>query len=112
MRSVGRAPRYTVTDQGPQFQSAYRDWCRRNDVRPRFGAVGKKGSIAVIERFILSLKSEFLWKIFVPASRTRMASLLAAYQQWYNEHRPNDALGVADRDKARVDGARRVSALK
>ena len=82
-----------MTDQGPQFQSEYRDWCRRNEVRPRFGAVGKKGSIAVIERFILSLKSEFLWKIFVPASQTRTSVLLAAYQLWYNEHRPNDALG-------------------
>ena len=41
-----------MTDKGPQFRAAYRSWCNRNEVKPRFGAVGKHGSIAVIERFI------------------------------------------------------------
>ena len=47
---VGRAPTYTVTDQGPQFWGEYRAWCKRHGVKPRYGAVGQHGSLAVIER--------------------------------------------------------------
>jgi hypothetical protein len=62
-------------------------------VRPRYGAVGKKGSIALVERFILSLKSELLWKVFVPALQERMLKLISSYQCWYNTERPHSALG-------------------
>ena len=48
---AGRAPRYIVSDKGVQFQKEYRAWCDKHGVRPRFGALGKHGSIAVIERF-------------------------------------------------------------
>ena len=81
-----------ITDRGPQFQTEYRAWCRANSVRPRFGAIGKKGSIAIVERFIMSLKQEFLWKIFVPFSLVKMEQALASYQRWYNEHRPHASL--------------------
>ena len=54
--AAGRAPKYTVSDQGSQFQDEYRVWCDDNDVRPRFGAIGKSGSIAVLERFFRTLK--------------------------------------------------------
>ena len=63
--SAGASPRYLISDQGSQFQGEYRDWCRAHGVNPRFGAVGNHGSIAVIERFILSLKDEFLRRIFI-----------------------------------------------
>ena len=66
VEKTGRAPRYIVIDRGSQFREEYLAWCNDNGVRPRFGAVGKHGSIAVIERFILSLKTEFLRRIFVP----------------------------------------------
>lgn len=45
---AGRTPRHLVTDRGVQFQGEYLAWCKRRRVKPRFGAVGKKGSIAVI----------------------------------------------------------------
>ena len=63
--------------------------------------VGKKGSLAVVERFILSLKSEFLWRIFVPFSLPRMRQAVAAYQLWYNEHRPHASLRGATPAEAR-----------
>jgi transposase InsO family protein len=91
-QAAGRAPRYIVTDQGTQFQGAYRRWCARHGVRPRFGAVGKKGSIAVIERFFRSLKGECFRKILVPFSLRAMTEELSAYVLWYNEHRPHEAL--------------------
>ncbi|HKY41322.1 MAG TPA: DDE-type integrase/transposase/recombinase [Polyangiaceae bacterium] len=92
---MGAAPRYLVTDRGAQFGHLYRAWCARHGVKPRFGAIGKKGSIALVERFILSLKREWLWKVFVPASLPRMQALLDSYQRWYNHHRPHAALSAA-----------------
>jgi transposase InsO family protein len=91
--SAGRAPKYIVSDQGAQFQSEYRDWCHRNCVRPRFGAVGQHGSIAVIERCIETLKYEFLKRIFVPFALPQMQDALACWMLWYNEHRPHESLG-------------------
>jgi transposase InsO family protein len=91
VQNTGVAPRYIITDRGAQFGNDYRAWCRRHGVRPRYGAVGKKGSIALVERFILSLKSELLWKVFVPASQARMHKLIGSYQRWYNDERPPHA---------------------
>jgi transposase InsO family protein len=92
VEKVGAAPRYIITDRGAQFGAEYRAWCSRRGVRPRYGAVGNKGSIALVERFILSLKSEFLWKVFVPASHERMLKLICSYQAWYNGERPHSSL--------------------
>src|SRR5262249_15223573 len=51
--AAGRAPRHLISDKGRQFfpSKGYRRWCQRHDIRPRFGAVGQHGSIAVVERF-------------------------------------------------------------
>ena len=92
VKNAGCAPRYIIIDKGSQFQDDHRAWCHRHGVRPRFGAVGQHGSIAVVERFILSLKREFLWKILVPFSKASMEQALAAYELWYNEHRPHERL--------------------
>jgi len=44
----------------------FKDWCDRQGITPRFGAVGQHGSIALIERFILSLKNGCARIILVP----------------------------------------------
>jgi hypothetical protein len=54
--------------------------------------VGKHGSIAILERMILSLKQEFLRRIFVPSSYDAMVSAMSLYAVWYNEHRPHASL--------------------
>lgn len=55
---AGGPPRYIISDQGRQFVSkTFGRWCRSRKIRQRFGAVGKYGSIAVIERFFRTLKS-------------------------------------------------------
>jgi transposase-like protein len=38
---AGIAPKHIVSDQGVQFGQAYRAWCKRRGVRPRFGASGR-----------------------------------------------------------------------
>ena len=46
---AGRSPKYIVCDRGPQFWCpGFKSWCRRRKIKPRFGAVGQHGSIAVI----------------------------------------------------------------
>jgi transposase InsO family protein len=57
--TAGTAPRHLISDHGRQFtDDGFRKWCARRGIRQRFGAVGKYGSIAVVERFIRTMKSE------------------------------------------------------
>ena len=51
MGGAGTAPRYLISDQGSQFfpTAGYKKWCRHRGIRPRFGALGQQGSIAVLE---------------------------------------------------------------
>ena len=93
VRDAGTAPRHIVSDQGVQFQGEYRAWCRRRGVRPRYGAVGQHGSIAIIERFIRSMKYEGIAPLLVPMSLGLLGGELDAYLVWYHEHRPHQGLG-------------------
>jgi hypothetical protein len=77
---------------GCQFQTDYVDSCSARGIQPRFGALGRKGAIAVIERFFLSLKNEALRRILVPMSLEAMRSEIVAYVNWYNCCRPHTAL--------------------
>ena len=95
-RAIGKSeacPKYIVCDQGPQFASAgFKAWCKRKNIRPRYGAVHRYGSIAVIERFIKSLKEEWLRRLVIPLRLEAMRKELSAYLSWFNEHRPHQAL--------------------
>jgi putative transposase len=89
---TGQAPRYLVSDRGAQFREQYELWCRSTRIQPRFGAIGKHGSIALTERFILSLKTECISRIVVPLGFERFQTELLNYVFWYNEHRPHQSL--------------------
>ena len=90
---VGSEPKYIVCDQGVQFTSSgFKTWCKRRNIGPRFGAVHQYGSIAVIERFIKSLKDEWLRRLIVPLRREAMRKELSVYCSWFNGHRPHQAL--------------------
>ncbi|MCP3980332.1 MAG: transposase [bacterium] len=94
IRNGGVAPKYVISDKGTQFWcDSFKDWCTRRRIRPRFGAVKKYGSIAVIERFIRSMKSECTRRILVPIALDAMRRELTLYVTWFNEHRPSQALG-------------------
>jgi transposase InsO family protein len=92
---IGCAPKYIVTDQGPQFSAEYREWCKRRGVKPRFGAIGKHGSIAVTERAIRSIKDEGIRPVVVPFALAAMCRLMSLYACWYNTCRPHSSLGGA-----------------
>lgn len=99
--SAGTPPKHIISDKGPQFwnlsqrkpSNAYQVWLAAHGVRPRFGAVGKKGSIAVIERFFGSLKRSGTRRILIPYSPHQMQTELNIFAQWYNSIRPHQSLG-------------------
>ena len=92
IQSIGHKPKYIITDQGPQFGEDYGDWCNVRGIKPRFGAVGQHGSIAIVERFILSLKNECTRRIVVPLRIDEFRLELANYFHWYNDARPHQSL--------------------
>jgi putative transposase len=94
IRRGGSKPKYIIADKGKEFFcKAFKEWCRRKGIRPRYGAVGEHGSIAIIERFIRSLKSECTRRISVPFRLDQTRDEVACYATWYNQHRPHSALG-------------------
>lgn len=66
---------------------------RLRSIRPRFGAVGEHGSIAVVERFIRSMKSECTRRVMVPFRLDAMRHEIGCHATWYNEHRPHSGRG-------------------
>ena len=89
-------PRHLVTDKGVQFKShIFRKWCKRRGITLRYGAVGRYGSIALIERFFRTLKGEWLRKILVPLDISGMRRKLTTYIRWYNFFRPHQGLDGA-----------------
>jgi putative transposase len=92
--NAGQAPKYIISDKHRIFfNDDYKRWCRRKKISPRYGAVGKHGSIAIVERFIRSLKMECTRRLFVPLRLQVMRIELSLYTTWYNEYRPHSALG-------------------
>jgi transposase InsO family protein len=87
-------PKHLIVDQGPEFDcDHFREaWCREMNILPRFGAVGKHGSIAVVERFHRTIK-EILRQTTIPEDQGAFEQELRLIVDWYNEHRPHDTLG-------------------
>jgi transposase InsO family protein len=83
IQTAGATPKYIICDKGQQFWcSVFKDWCDGNGIKPRFGAVGQHGSIALIERFILSLKNECTRIIVVPLRSDGFDVELTSFANW------------------------------
>ncbi len=95
IRRVGEHPRYLICDKEKQFYCpSFRAWCRSKGIWPRYGAVGKHGSISLIERLILTMKDECTRRIIVPFQRDRFHMELSVFFKWYARHRPHSGLGA------------------
>ena len=92
---VKKGPKYIVCDRGGQFDCpGFRKWCRRKGIQPpRYGAIGKSGSIAVVERVILTIKCLLSHLPLVPYQREAFLRELTEIVAWYNESRPHMWLG-------------------
>ena len=88
------APRHSVSDQGPQFTSeTFRRTLAHHGVRHRYGAVGQTGSIALIERFFLTLKTVMSVGTRPPLLRPDLERRLALFFAYYACLRPHQGLG-------------------
>jgi putative transposase len=94
MVAEGSRPKHLIVDQGPEFKCEHFEnvWCKAKNILPRFGAVGKHGSTAVVERFHRTLK-EILRLITVPEDQAQFEREVGFITEWYNECRPHDTLG-------------------
>ena len=97
VKQADAVPKHLVCDQGTQFtDKSFKKWCKRKLGRkPRYGAVGQHGSIAVIERFIRTLKDDYLRKILIPYRMDSMRSEMTMFINWYNAFRPHETLDGA-----------------
>jgi hypothetical protein len=92
---IGATPKYLACDRGGQFDcDGFRRWCQRRGIRIRYGAIGKHGSIAVVERFILTFKQLLRQLPLVPMRRAELRQEIDLLLMWYNEHRPHNTLRV------------------
>jgi transposase InsO family protein len=88
-------PKYVLSDKGRQFSShGFKAWCDRKGIQPRYASTGGQvRATAIIERFILSLKDEWLRRASVPFRREAMRQHLSTYLEWFHEYRPHQGLG-------------------
>jgi transposase InsO family protein len=101
-RDVGETPGHLISDRGKQFiAKGFRRWCRRRRIQHRFGALGKHGSLAVIERCIRTVKNECTRRLsVVPYRLAAFEQELELYCSWYNGCRPHSWLSGATPDEA------------
>lgn len=93
IQQTGAEPQTLISDKGSQFTAdGFNGWCEKRSITPRFGALGKHNSIALIERFNGTLKREWMRRILVPLNRRKFRESLMAFIGWYNQHRPSESL--------------------
>lgn len=64
-------------------------------MKPRFGAVGKHGSISVTERVIKTLKYKWLKRVPIIRGFGHLTKLCDEFVEWYNKWRPHMTLDGA-----------------
>jgi transposase InsO family protein len=89
-------PKHFISDQGVQFTSELFQQvlsCLR--VRQRFGAIGQKGSIAILERFWRTIKGAAGLTPLPPLNQQDLDRRLELALAHYAHHRPHRNLGGA-----------------
>ena len=93
------SPSLMITDEGSIFTSKIfgkllGDW----KVKHREGPIGESGSIAVTERLILTLKSEWLRRVVFIRGFKHLKCLCSEFVLWHGAFRPHQTLGGARPD--------------
>jgi transposase InsO family protein len=92
MRKHG-APKHIISDQAKVFiGDVFAELLGQWNIKPRLGAVGKHGSIAVTERVIKTLKYEWLRCVPLVKGFDHLTLLCTEFESWYNTWRPHMAL--------------------
>ena len=89
-------PKHFVSDRGPCFIGrVFRRALRRLGMKPRYGAIGKKGSIALIERLWRTLKDALGLRTLRPLVAEDLREKVELGLVHYANFRPHQALGGA-----------------
>jgi putative transposase len=87
------APKHIISDQASVFTGGvFAELLDSWNIKPRLGAVGKKGSIAVTERGIKTLKYEWLKRVPIIKGFDHLTMLCKEFEIWYNNWRPHMTL--------------------
>ena len=87
------APKHIISDQASVFVGdAFSELLRQWNIKPRLGAVGKHGSIAVTERVIKTLNYEWLKHVPLIKGFDHLTLLCTQFESWYNAWRPHMTL--------------------
>jgi len=87
------SPKHIVSDQGSVFTGeVFADLLGKYNIKPRLGAIGKHGSIAVTERVNKTLKYEWLKRVAIIKGIDHLAELCKKFELWYNNWRPHMTL--------------------
>jgi transposase InsO family protein len=86
-------PRHFVSDKGRQFTAKrFRKTLLRLGTRQRFGAIGRHGSIAIIERLWRTLKDALRLRSFKPLTKRDLQRRLDQGLHYYTCLRPHQGL--------------------
>ncbi|TET65435.1 MAG: transposase, partial [Candidatus Aminicenantes bacterium] len=87
------APKHIISDQAGVFTgNVFAELLDSWNVKPRFGAVGKHGSISVTERVIKTLKYEWLKRVPIIKGFDHLTMLCEEFECWYNSWHPHMTL--------------------
>jgi putative transposase len=105
-------PRWVVTDHGRQFTSAsFTRALRQRGIRRRYGAVGRTGSLALIERFWRSMKEEYARGLVLYGSLPSIETSLRTYAAWFNRERPHEGPALRTPEEVHLHRSTRARAV-
>lgn len=79
------APTWLVTDKDPVLRSRLVNaLLARHGTRRRYGAVGRRGSIALIERLWRSIKGKYVRHLFLFRSLRSIEADVKRWVRWHN----------------------------
>jgi len=83
-------PKHIISDQAHVFTGdVFAELLEQWKIKPRLGAVGKHGSIAVTERVIKTFKYEWLTHVAIVKGFDHLVKLCDEFHHWYNMWRPH-----------------------
>ena len=86
-------PKHIISDQAPVFTGeVFAELLDTYNIKPRLGAIGKHGSIAVTERVIKTLKYEWVKRVAFIKGIDYLTELCNEFETWYNRWRPHMTL--------------------
>ncbi len=87
------APKHIISDHGGAFiGEVFAELLGKYNIKPRLGAIGKHGSIAVTERVNKTLKYEWLTRVALIKGIDHLTELCNEFETWYNSWRPHMTL--------------------